>query len=209
MHYQAKTKGGYLLGEVISALQKEIRRGKEEEAMFWAHELIPHYEAYFWRRMIVIANEDIGVGNPMAMLLIPQLRDSYFEMRQQRGGNGSAKLMLANAVLILCRSPKSRLSDEFNTVVEQDRRHGLKREIPDYALDKHTSRGRGMQRGNDHWLNEGCQLKPRSGEVDNPYIQRAQEYWLGDFIRGDDWGGRPKKETKGNGQVRLFDDDEP
>ena len=43
---QLWTEGGYVLGEVISALQKEIRRGNEQEAMYWALELVPKYEAY-------------------------------------------------------------------------------------------------------------------------------------------------------------------
>lgn len=33
------TPNGYYLDEVISALQKEIRRGKEYEAVYWAVEL--------------------------------------------------------------------------------------------------------------------------------------------------------------------------
>jgi replication-associated recombination protein RarA len=31
--------GGYLLGEVASALQKSIRRGDEDGALFWSTEL--------------------------------------------------------------------------------------------------------------------------------------------------------------------------
>lgn len=45
------TQQGYALGEVVSALQKEIRRGKERSAMYWAMELIPRFEQYMWRRL--------------------------------------------------------------------------------------------------------------------------------------------------------------
>ncbi len=49
---------GYELPEVVSAIQKAIRRGKEKEAMFWALEMCPHYEGYLWRRLI-----DPGMAN--------------------------------------------------------------------------------------------------------------------------------------------------
>ena len=35
------TANGYNLFDVISALQKAIRRAEEEEAMYWALELVP------------------------------------------------------------------------------------------------------------------------------------------------------------------------
>jgi hypothetical protein len=52
---QMKTSGGYLNSEVTSALQKSIRRGLEEEALFWgswssrneALQLVPA-EYYVW-----------------------------------------------------------------------------------------------------------------------------------------------------------------
>ena len=44
--YQLKTQGGHGFLEVVSALQKEIRRANEREAAYWAFELVPRYEAY-------------------------------------------------------------------------------------------------------------------------------------------------------------------
>jgi hypothetical protein len=48
MHFSAfKTPGGYAMGEVRSALQKEIRRGNELEALFWLSEIdLAGYGAY-------------------------------------------------------------------------------------------------------------------------------------------------------------------
>lgn len=204
MQYQAKTQNGYNLMEAISALQKEIRRGNEEDAYYWALELTPLYEAYLWRRLVVIVNEDIGIANFPLLVLVPQQRAAYFEFRSTRNGNGSAKLILATTILALCRSPKSRIADEFNTVVEQERRHGKRIPIPDYALDKHTGRGRKMDRSYQHWLDEGCKLEPFA-DTPNPYIQRAREFWTGDFIRGDDWGKAGKSAQDDQSQPALFE----
>lgn len=206
MQYQAKTQGNYNLMEAISALQKEIRRGNEEPAYYWALELIPLYESYLWRRLIVIVNEDIGIANIPLLGLVPQQRAIYFEFRSNQGGNGSAKLVLATTILALCRSPKSRIADEFNTTVEQERRHGKRLEIPDYALDKHTGRGRKLDRHYAHWLDEGCLLQPPD-ELDNPYTVRARDFWLHDFIRGDEWGtARKSPASQPKDQPALFDE---
>jgi len=169
------TQNGYPLLEVASALQKTIRRGDEEQAMYWALELVPRFEQYLWRRLVVIVNEDIGLANPALLSLVPTQRAVYFEFREQ-GKDGTARLALANAILLMCRSPKSRLSDHFQCAVNQDRLHGQHREIPDYALDKHTGRGRNLKRGVAHWLDEGCQLHPES-DVADPYAARAAAWW--------------------------------
>ncbi len=64
-HYVLKTKGGYLLDEVVSALQKCIRRGREEEAMYWALEMAESgCGKYLWRRLMIIGAEDVGLADP-------------------------------------------------------------------------------------------------------------------------------------------------
>ena len=52
--YRPFTQNGYPLDEIISALQKDIRRGNEEQALYWCLEMVPRFEAYLWRRLIVI-----------------------------------------------------------------------------------------------------------------------------------------------------------
>ena len=103
------TQTNFPLDEVISALQKDIRRGNEAQAMYWALELIPRFEAYLWRRLCVIVNEDIGIANPTLLLLVPTQRALFMEFREA-GRDGSARLVLANTILLLCRSDKSRSS---------------------------------------------------------------------------------------------------
>lgn len=54
----------------LSALQKEIRRGNEEEALYWAFELIErNCFTQCVNRLRVIAYEDIGVANLQSSLL--------------------------------------------------------------------------------------------------------------------------------------------
>lgn len=177
---QLTTERGYVLLEVISAIQKEIRRGEEESAFYWSLELIPRYEAYLWRRLVVIVNEDIGIASPELLSTIPHLRDQFFEFRE-RGKDGTCRLILANAILLMSRAPKTRISDEFQRVVTQrwmeDWKGGNRPGLPDYALDCHTRRGRQMGRDKAHWLEEGCVLIPEA-EIENPYHDQAVGHWI-------------------------------
>lgn len=196
------TQNGYNLFEVVSALQKEIRRGEEESAMYWALELVPQFEDYLWQRLVVITNEDVGIANPNLLQIIPTQRAVYFEFRSAKK-DGSARLALANAILLLCRSPKCRVADHFQCAVNQDRLHGKRREIPDYALDKHTQRGRKMGRGVEHWLADGCQLHPQS-DVHDPYVERAAAWWTGEeFVQTDYTNGKRRAARTGSAPSQL------
>ncbi len=173
--YQLKTENNYDFGEVLSSLQKEIRRGHEVEAMYWALELYEKYGRALWTRLQVIVNEDIGLANPQALLLIQTLK-TQFEDFAKGGRDGSMRLALANAILYLCRSPKSREADHFQAVVNQRRlQHGWRLEVPDYCFDKHTARGARMGRSWDHWFAEGCKLTPEPPV--NPYQEAAEKLW--------------------------------
>ena len=59
MAYKLMTENKYSLLDCASSLQKTIRRGLEEEAMFWAAELETRFHDYLWVRLTAIAHEDI------------------------------------------------------------------------------------------------------------------------------------------------------
>ena len=92
--------------------------------------------------------------------------------------NDSSRLFLVHAVLYLAMSPKSRIVDNLLSVVYNDEeRH----EIPDYALDKHTYRGKKMGRGLEHFLAEGAKLKNQT--IDDPYEQKIWDNLKEDKMR--------------------------
>ena len=67
-------------------------------------------------------------------------------------------------------SPKSRIADNLLSVVYNDKE---RLEIPDYALDKHTVRGKKMGRGWEHFFTEGTKLENQT--VEDPYEKKAYE----------------------------------
>ena len=173
-----RTKGGYPLSEAISALQKEIRRGNEEPAMFWAMEIEDGYPAYLWHRLEVIVNEDIGPAAPEVIVLVHALKQQYSDMLA-RPGQASELLCLSNAILAMCRSEKSRLADNFLTVVHQERaQKKLHLDVPDYALDKHTLRGKQKGRGWEYFNTVSSQIENKTTKFKDIYKTRADELRL-------------------------------
>ena len=152
------TEGGYNCAEATSAMQKCIRRGLEADALFWATELDRSgFGAYVFKRLRIIASEDIGLADPLAVVVVRALSDNWLEQRKKDDSkHAPERLFLVHAVQYLSRAPKSRAVDHALVVCYEGPRP--KREVPDFALDKHTGRGRARKRGWAHWWEEGCQL---------------------------------------------------
>lgn len=143
--------------EVISALQKEIRRGNVENACRLAYEMMmtsAELESKLWQRLQVISVEDIGMGCKTAPLLIGRL----FEMHQQFSeGEHDRQLFAIHAVRFLCECEKDRSSDELlNWIKHSD----IQPIIPDYAIDMHTRRGKEIGRSTEHFYHEAVIINP-------------------------------------------------
>lgn len=147
--WDAKTKGGYDFGEVASAMQKEIRRGNEVKAVYWAAILYKSgYSKYLKRRIHCIMQEDIGIANPQAMIMGYLLkidaegkkRDPKLEVAEH-DGDGFTPIL--NTILLACRGKKTRVSDNLlNLTFDSIDKWGVHLEIEDYAIDPHSDRGK-------------------------------------------------------------------
>jgi len=105
--------------EVMSALQKHIRRGEEREAMHCACEMGHSSNAFhtmLCNRLEIIAHEDIGLANPQAVIFtaiaVEQAKRLYDEKKA-----GKWRMMVGNAIRMLCRSDKSREGDHFQAAI--------------------------------------------------------------------------------------------
>ena len=155
----ANTKHGYDHYELLSALQKCIRRGMEYEAVHFAVELEEFNPTMLWNRLKVIAAEDVGPANPQMPVLVDVLLKNYIAEKSKLGENNAA-LYLVDAVVCLCFSKKSRIADDLLNVVYMEREKERKfLPIPDFALDKHTARGKALGKGIDDFFSEGNKLE--------------------------------------------------
>jgi replication-associated recombination protein RarA len=160
MSHQLITKKGYCFFEVSSAFQKSVRRGLEEEALYWAIELYSsNFKEYAWKRLKIMVSEDIGIANPSLPAQVSALYDFYISIVKGDKDQGNDYLFFIQAVVMCVRSPKSRLIDDYCCLLMyyKDEHYGHL-EIPDYALDKHTRRGKALGRGIKHFYEEASKL---------------------------------------------------
>lgn len=169
-----KTRNNLAGDEVISALQKSIRRGHEKDACEFAYEMYitsPQFEEKLWRRLLAIAVEDIGMGCVEAPVLINSLN----QMRQSFQYNESDRAMFfIHAIRYLCSLEKDRSSDLLKNIIIKSFAMGYVPEIPDIALDKHTTRGQEMGRGSEHFLNEASKVIPQAN-IKNDFKEQYAE----------------------------------
>lgn len=180
---QSKTVRGYTMDEVRSALQKDIRRGEEKQAVFWAAEIARSgYTRYLWKTLMVIASEDVGLAEPDAFSRVWSLFSAWDYLDKQKNRTHPERLFWVQAVIMLARARKSRIVDDaYNWAWGTNEREF---EIPDYALDPHTGRGRRMGRKMPDFWDTSFHLENEHPDLPNEYEQLAKEAPLGEFVKG-------------------------
>ena len=173
-----QSRGGFVLDEVSSALQKSIRRGEERQAIFWATELdLSGYGNYAWKRLRIICSEDVGIAWPEGPAVIRALYENWQESRKAEPKGtpperSAAMLFLVHAVVLLARAAKSRLVDNACVVFYAGDRQAMGTDVPEYAVDHHTARGRRLGRSEATVYEESYRITNASG--DDPFAAEAK-----------------------------------
>jgi putative ATPase len=97
-------KNGELHYDAISALHKCVRDSDPDAALYWLGRMLDGGEdpLYVARRIVRMAVEDIGLGDPQALPLTIAAQQAVHFLGQPEGD-----LALAQAVVYLCQAPKS------------------------------------------------------------------------------------------------------
>lgn len=120
---------------LLSAFQKSIRGSDPDAAIYYLAKLIKGGDLIsICRRLLVIASEDIGMAYPNAITIVKSCVDSAMQL-----GFPEARIVLAQATIVLATSPKSNSSymainsalDDIDIMFQDD--------IPDYLKDNHYS----------------------------------------------------------------------
>jgi replication-associated recombination protein RarA len=144
----------------------------EYEAVHFAAELEEFNPTMLWNRLKIIASEDIGPANATIPLLVDYLQKQY-QTEKVKLAENSHKLYLTNAVVCLCRSQKSRITDDLQTIVYTERENSKLPPIPEFALDKHTAHGKAMGKDTDDFYSEGNKIVNEA--FPNPYTEKAKK----------------------------------
>jgi len=90
--------------DTISAFIKSLRGSDPDAALYWLARMIRAGEEpkYIFRRMLILASEDIGLADPQALVVTEAAAAAY-----ERVGLPEGQFHLAQAVLYLASAPKS------------------------------------------------------------------------------------------------------
>ncbi len=89
---------------IISALHKSIRGSDPDAALYWLARMLTGGEdpLYIARRLIRLASEDIGLADPLALMIANEAMNTYRFL-----GSPEGELAIAHAVVHMATAPKS------------------------------------------------------------------------------------------------------
>ena len=117
-----------------SALQKSMRGGDPDAALYWLAKMIAAGEdpEFIARRIFVCAAEDVGNADPNATLLASAALQAV-----QQLGLPEARIHLAQAVIYIARSPKSNETILAIDRAQSDVESGKSYPVPRHLQDAH------------------------------------------------------------------------
>jgi replication-associated recombination protein RarA len=178
---------GYPIDELRSVLQKSIRRGLLEEAMLAGYEIYAsgaEAEEMLWRRIEIIANEDVGSG----LMNGPAIVEALYSQQKRMAAGEDRWMYAAHAIRLLATAKKDRTTMEVASWAKDVITRGERKiTIEDYHVDMHTRRGVAMGRGSEHWWQEGARLDNQIEGLDAKY---------GDYLRARYAGGAKARRVK-------------
>ncbi|MFB3921987.1 MAG: hypothetical protein ACE145_09705 [Terriglobia bacterium] len=151
--YKPQLKDGTPYDQVVSGLQKMIRRGKEREALVLGQTLFENnFGGALARRLMSIAAEDIGLANSQLVAHVSSILTGWITSKKESKGGYSEFLALAMCIILLCRSSKNREVDDAIVVTcrrMKDRLDSAAKVIAehqDLCVDSHTDEGKAKLR---------------------------------------------------------------
>jgi hypothetical protein len=101
----------YKFDDVVSALQKSIRRCDVEQALFWAGELEQGFVYILYSRLWTIVTEDIGLAAPFLVVDVFPLYQKWLKIHKT--DTVEAKKLTMRIVYSLAVAPKNRIVDNL------------------------------------------------------------------------------------------------
>lgn len=168
--------------DLLSCLQKSIRGSDPDAAIFYLAKILASSDLLSaCRRILVIANEDIGCAYPMAAVIAHACTESA-----RMVGLPEAAIPLANAVVVLATAPKSNSSYLAYHAAVDDISKGFGQEIPAHLQSPLFNGYVYPHDFPNHYVNQQYLPKDLTGKKyyefgDNKTEQAAKAYY--DFIR--------------------------
>lgn len=130
MHYDMKGDEYY---DMLSAYQKSMRGSDANAAIHYLARILEAGDLVSaCRRLLVCANEDVGLAYPMIIPIVKAAVDTAMQV-----GLPEARIPLANAVILVCNSPKSNSAYTAINKAMADVQQGKAGPVPRQLQNKH------------------------------------------------------------------------
>lgn len=119
--------------DIISAYQKSMRGSDPDAAIYYLGRLLAAGDIQSaCRRLLVCANEDVGLAYPMIIPIVKAAVDTALQV-----GLPEARIPLANAVILVATSPKSATGHDAINAAMSDIEKGITGDVPRHLQNKH------------------------------------------------------------------------
>ncbi|MBE6803175.1 MAG: replication-associated recombination protein A [Ruminococcaceae bacterium] len=178
--------------DILSAFQKSMRGSDPDAAIHYLSRLLEAGDmTSAIRRLLVCAAEDVGLAYPMILPIVKAATDIALQV-----GMPEARLPLADAVILVCNSPKSNTAHDAVNEAMSDLQKGKSGPIPRQLQNKHFDGDDAEIKGQfylyphdypnrwveQQYLPDALKNKRYYFYGDNKQEQAAKEYW--DKIKG-------------------------
>ncbi|MBE6777379.1 MAG: replication-associated recombination protein A [Ruminococcaceae bacterium] len=179
--------------DIISAYQKSMRGSDPDAAIYYLGRLLAAGDLpSACRRLLVCANEDVGLAYPQIIPIVKAAVDTALMV-----GLPEARLPLANAVILVATAPKSNSAHDAINAAMTDIGKGLGGDIPRHLQNKHFDGEDAEIKGqnylyphaypkhyvNQQYLPDSIKNKKYYSFGDNKTERLCKEYW--EKIKGE------------------------
>ena len=173
--------------DIISAYQKSMRGSDPDAAIYYLGRLLAAGDLpSACRRLLVCANEDVGLAHPQIIPIVKAAVDTAMMV-----GLPEARIPLANAVILVATSPKSVSAYNAINSAMSDIEMGIGGDIPRTLQNKHFDGEDAEVKGqnykyphdypwhyvNQQYLPDNIKNKKYYTYGDNKTEQKYKEYW--------------------------------
>ena len=173
--------------DIISAYQKSMRGSDPDAAVYYLARLLAAGDLpSACRRLLVCANEDVGLAYPQIIPIVKAAVDTAMTV-----GLPEARIPLANAVILVATAPKSNSAYEAINAAMADVERGIGGDIPRRLQNKHFDGEDAEVKGQNylyphsypmHYVNQKYLPDNIKNKVyykfgDNKNEQAFKEYW--------------------------------
>ena len=127
-----------------SALIKSMRGGDPDAALYWMAKMLAGGEdpRFIARRLIILASEDVGLADPMALPLAVAAKEAC-----EFVGQPECELNLAHTVIYLATAPKSNTATTALGNVKREIANQPIQEVPPWLKDSHGKAAKELNLG--------------------------------------------------------------